>query len=179
VDIALYDRTNFACLERLIKGGIYVTPEELATAVSANPDTVLPDLLRNYQCALLRGEIKIKTGRKRISISEDMLLWHDYMGLLLFLQERKKDGTLSSLPWVDRTEWSSPLDEIAARVVGGWRRRNLSATRVLDRVKRQKRRVNNAPEFTWLNRDNRSPRKTSEITHETTRKGRLSKSRRA
>jgi hypothetical protein len=67
VDIILEDcdPKSFTGLEWLATSGRYVSGEQLAAAIAANPGVALPDGLRDYLCRFLRKKIKQKRGPKR------------------------------------------------------------------------------------------------------------------
>lgn len=60
-----FDRRRFEALAELASRGEYISAEELATALEANPGTALPDALRDYLCRFLRGKVKRTRGRKK------------------------------------------------------------------------------------------------------------------
>ena len=58
------DPTSLSWLEWLSKNGHYISGEQLAVAIEANPGRPLPDALRDYLCRFLRGKVKRKRGPK-------------------------------------------------------------------------------------------------------------------
>jgi hypothetical protein len=67
---------SFGEAERLLKSGVRLTPEHLASLLEQNPATVIPDVLRAYVVGTLRGMPALPAGRRRrrISASLDFLM---------------------------------------------------------------------------------------------------------
>lgn len=67
VDIILEENgpKNLLAVEWLAANGRYISAEELAVVIEANPSQPLPDRLRNYLCRFLRGKVKRKPGPQK------------------------------------------------------------------------------------------------------------------
>jgi hypothetical protein len=74
----------------------YVSGEELATAIEADPGEALPDIVRDYLCRHLRGKPKKKPGPKKSDLHDfisEFFATMDYENELRRLQvERKTRG---------------------------------------------------------------------------------------
>ena len=55
---------NLSGLDWLAVNGHYISGDDLAVGIEANPNQALPDGLRDYLCRFLRGKVKRKRGPK-------------------------------------------------------------------------------------------------------------------
>jgi hypothetical protein len=73
--------------------GVYVSGDDLAAAIEANPGDTLPDRVRDYLCRFLRGEVKPKRGPKKPEMEKLLIEVYAevrYYEILRWLQNRRK-----------------------------------------------------------------------------------------
>ena len=93
VEVVLADLgpENLEATDRRARDGRYLSGNDLALVIEANPGRPLPDGLREYLCRFLRGTIKQKRGPKQKSPYYDEMIERDaaefYRNVLTELQK--------------------------------------------------------------------------------------------
>lgn len=75
MECPMHTPVSFAEAERLLKSGIRLSPEQLASLLERNPNQPLSDVLRKYLVGVLRSRPLLPVGRRsvRLSAREDFL----------------------------------------------------------------------------------------------------------
>jgi hypothetical protein len=109
-------RQRWGWIVQRIAGGIFVSGPQLARSLDEAPGAPLPPLVARYLAALLRDEVKSKTGRRPASDAEAAILGladRDYRWFLNHIQRmRRRQNSIFTARWVREAEWfrQAPAD---------------------------------------------------------------------
>ena len=121
-----YGKILFAVIERRLKEPAtresYVSPEEIARALRANPGIPLPTAIRDYLCDLLEGKVRVPAGRPAtwknpLEEVKRSLIPYYYARHLAWLQRRSRSLGLEGWKQIRGADWwRGPPSERAARM---------------------------------------------------------------
>jgi hypothetical protein len=90
----LFSNKSLLWLQWRLKQGEYISGQELAVVIEANPGQPFPDNVRDYLCRFLRGQVKRKRGPQKkfsyIPMATEFMASFFYQEELRRLQKARK-----------------------------------------------------------------------------------------